>query len=148
MTLPGRVDEWTAARSLGDNGARVDLRSGCLDCGPTCAKAAVSRNVLRALMHSAWDEYRRRRRTFWLSMLLFPILFIAIAMISYLLAQHNINFDSILLMGLVIIAFVTVTVAHLRRLTWPCPRCGNPFHGNWFYGNLLVRRCVHFGKPQ
>lgn len=99
-------------------------------------------------MDPAWDEFRRRRRAFWLA---FPqaLLWVALGSSVYgFLASRGLDYDLAWLFIVALPAQGCIMVAHWRKLAWPCPNCGRPFHATWFYANLMARQCVHCDLPK
>jgi len=49
-------------------------------------------------------------------------------------------------------ALIRLFLTTLTYVSWPCPRCGKPFHRvDWCFGrwiNPIARRCVHCGLPK
>ena len=100
-------------------------------------------------MHPAWDQYRRRRRAFWLALLLLPLWLVPGGTIEHVLAGYGFNAtNGVTFLAVVVPPMACVMVAHLRLMCWPCPRCGRSFHLSWWYGNAFARRCVHCGLPK
>jgi len=85
-----------------------------------------------------WNEYRKRRRLFWL---VFATYVPGVAIIGVPLARL---FRTGILVGVTaglwMLAFV-VTANYLGF--WKCPRCGKPFFRKWWYHNSFARKCVH-----
>jgi hypothetical protein len=100
-------------------------------------------------MDPAWEDYRRRRRGFWLALVLLPLWLIPGALIQEFLARrgfggtHWINFPAVLVPPM-----IHPVVAYFRRIFWPCPRCGRPFFLTWSGCNWFARRCLHCGLPK
>jgi hypothetical protein len=100
-------------------------------------------------MDPAWDEYRRRRRAWWLALLLFPLWLFPGGMIQHILAGYGFRANSLVtFLAVVVPPMACMMVAHLRLMFWPCPHCGRSFHVCWWYGNAFARRCVHCGLPK
>jgi hypothetical protein len=100
-------------------------------------------------MDLAWDEYRRRRRAWWLALFLFPLWLVPGGMIQHVLAGHGYRANSgLTFLAVVVPPMACLLVAHLRLIFWPCPLCGRSFHVSWWYGNAFARRCVHCGLPK
>ncbi len=98
-------------------------------------------------MDPYWNEYRRRCWVFRLLLLMTPAWIIYAAsiqtsLISYGLSHGTAFYSTFMPMMALLI------VANARRMLWPCPRCGRPFHVTWWYGNPWGRRCVHCGLPK
>lgn len=96
-----------------------------------------------------WDEYKRRRRAFRSAFFLWPLwVIVPGSLIRALLVRLGMD-DGLAFFLVAVPAIIYVLVANYRRMTWPCPRCGRPFHVNWgrLYGNAWSRRCVHCGLP-
>ncbi|SIO58893.1 hypothetical protein SAMN05444166_5850 [Singulisphaera sp. GP187] len=94
-------------------------------------------------MDPAWDEFRRRQRAFWLAILLCPPWFAFGSLLCDFIARFGLNYDILFILIAALPALGNIMVAHWRKLFWPCPNCGRPFHLTWFYGNLMARECVH-----
>ena len=99
-------------------------------------------------MGNVWDEYRRRRRAFRLSFLLALLWLVPGSMTRRFLVERC-GWDDILAfclaVGLPVLGIISA--AHLKKVLWPCPRCGRPFHVGWFDSNAFSRRCVHCRLP-
>lgn len=99
-------------------------------------------------MDPAWDEYRRRRRAFWLAIPLAIVWFVLGSLVCDVLVRYGFNGTLTWFLIAALPAQGYLMVSALRRSLWPCPRCGRPFHCTWLYGNWFVRRCVHCGLPK
>ena len=98
-------------------------------------------------MDPHWKEYRRRCWVFRLALLLTPAWMIYAASIRTSLVGYGLSHDSASFLTFMPMLALLI-VAHLRRILWPCPRCGRPFHVTWWYSNTWARRCVHCGLPK
>jgi hypothetical protein len=90
----------------------------------------------------AWREYRRRSLLALVSPVVgFPGgLFLGLALVPYLGADAP--------PIVAVLCFVAVAVPCCWRLwRWPCPRCGQPFHGTQWYNNPFARKCEHCSLP-
>ena len=100
-------------------------------------------------MDAAWDEYRRRRREFWMTVCVWPLLLVPLGLIEDFLAGHGYGRSSLVTFFVVVVPpLACVAIAHLRVMNWRCPNCGRRFHVCWWYGNAFARRCVHCGLPK
>jgi hypothetical protein len=100
-------------------------------------------------MDAAWDELRRRRRAFWLTILLLPLWLVPGGMIQHVLAGFGFGAASLVTFLVVVVPpLACVGIGYLRLIFWPCPHCGSCFHVTWWYGNMFARRCVHCGLPK
>lgn len=93
-----------------------------------------------------WCEYKRRRFAFRLALLLSLPLVILGFLIGTRLRADGLN--ALANIQFFMIPFAPIVITHIRRMLWPCPRCGRPFHVTWSYGNPYSRRCVHCGLPK
>jgi len=98
-------------------------------------------------MDPAWDEYRRRRRAFFKSLLWALLWIVPGSLISSLLV--HIGFAETQAGLVVVLPMLGCIVTALRWSYWPCPHCGRPFHVNmsWLYCNVLSRRCLNCRLP-
>jgi hypothetical protein len=92
---------------------------------------------------SSWDDYRRRRRLFWIAFLGYLPVVASVGLFLKWLFGSEVPF---LVLALTWMAFFFV--AGIRMNTFPCPRCGKPFFQTLFYGNPLAKRCVRCGWPK
>jgi hypothetical protein len=101
-------------------------------------------------MHPDWIEYKRRRRTFWLAFLLFPLWIFPGATLQDYLAGRGYDGRSLVTFLVVLVPpMACLMVVSLRLIFWPCPRCGRPLHCTWWYGNpWFARQCLHCGLPK
>lgn len=100
-------------------------------------------------MDSAWDEYRRRRRAFLLTLLVLPLWLVPGGTIEHVLASYGYKANSLVTFAVAVLPpMACVVVAYLRLMFWPCPHCGRSFHVSWWDGNVFARRCVHCGLPK
>ena len=95
---------------------------------------------------STWYKCQRRFRTFRLALLV-AIIWILIGSVIASLFGYGSN-DASAFIWTVVLLMLLIAVAHLRRMFWPCPRCGRAFHVSWWYGNPWVLRCVHCDLPK
>jgi hypothetical protein len=92
---------------------------------------------------SGWEDYRTRRRWFFVAWLGGFVMVACLAALLNRLSLGNLAFWA--LGPLWLIAFVTTA---LRLELFRCPRCHHRFFcARWYY-NLLARRCVHCGLPK
>lgn len=99
-------------------------------------------------MDPAWDDYRQRRLASRSALLLALVWILPGSVIRHNLVSHGWDESTALVLAVASPMLVILSVTHLRRMLWPCPRCGRPFHASWCYGNLFARRCVHCGLPK
>ncbi len=100
-------------------------------------------------MDPAWDEFRRRRRAFWLAILSLPLWLVPMGTIQHFLAGRGYGATSLVTFLAVVPPLACLAVVSLRRTFWPCPSCGRPFHTTWWYGNnWFARQCGHCGLPK
>ncbi len=99
-------------------------------------------------MDPVWDEFRRRRRAFWLAILLGLLWSVPGSLTCSFLVRYGLDYDLAFLLVVVLPAMGNITVAHLSWMFCPCPHCGQSFHCSWFYGNPYARHCVHCGLPK
>lgn len=85
------------------------------------------------MYEAAWEEYRNRERMFW---------WVLIG--GGVLAGVMIQFGSIAVV-FAVPWLVGTAVTYLRKMAFPCPKCGNPFHMTALTGNPFARRCAHCG---
>ena len=97
-------------------------------------------------MDSAWVEYRRRTRVFWLALLLPPLAMVPSTALSHFLVTRGFNGEMISLLAIALPIMGIIVMAHLRRMFWACPRCGRPFHVTWWFGKR-VRAAVRPLRP-
>ena len=94
---------------------------------------------------AAWQDYRWRRRWFFIAWLGGPVCIFALtACLVFLWCTFP---ESIGIgLGLLWMASFMLTGG---RLTWfRCPRCREPFFCTWWYSNQFARKCVHCGLPK
>jgi hypothetical protein len=101
-----------------------------------------------------WNELRKiQRRTlrFLLTVpVLFGVIFIVLA-VDVLPAWMNLALG-LICMAIIMFCWFRFIFAIYQYSTWPCPRCGEPFHGktrwyaNWI--NPFARRCLHCRLPR
>jgi hypothetical protein len=99
-------------------------------------------------MDPAWDEYRRRRRAFWLAIPLSLLWLAPGSLLCYFLVRCGLRYDLAFLFAIALSMLGNILIAHLKCMFWPCPRCGRPFHTTWCYGSWFARRCIHCGLPK
>ena len=95
-----------------------------------------------------WEEYRRRRRSFWKTFLSIVFLMICLGMVSLVEGPNPANkFVGAFALPL----FVSIAVCfglYLRALfrlrTWPCPVCGKHFSISW-WSSWPTDTCKHCG---
>lgn len=92
---------------------------------------------------AGWKKFRRTQ-LLSVAILLgaLPVLYVVGIIARWL------NFE--LLATIAIIAvFVSFAVFAIRFQTFPCPRCGRCFSGDWWYNkSFLASECVHCGLPK
>ena len=90
-----------------------------------------------------WAELRKRERICWVLLLAYvPV----VAIIGFSLGRLV---DSSVPFLLVAGAWAcALLVAGNGVLSWPCPRCGQPFFSTRWYYNTFARRCVHCKLPK
>ena len=93
---------------------------------------------------AAWEEYRRRRRLFWIVFAAYiPTGLIVVPLLAKVLprtVQPGLVFFSI--WGIIFI------VTSIRVEFWRCPRCHKHFFRKWWGGLPFVHNCVHCGLPK
>ena len=89
-----------------------------------------------------WKTYRSiRKRLFLIWLLFFPVCLVVAVLAPMKLGV--VSGRSYLAAGIVSALWVWLFARAARRLhDWPCPQCGQPFHG-WWKGSS--RKCVHCG---
>jgi len=91
----------------------------------------------------SWDEYRRRRRWFfivWLTYL--PGAVLVAHLLQALLGSEHV---SAVVVGLWMLAFA---ITGGRLGSFPCPRCHRPFFRRDLISNPLTGECLHCGFPK
>ena len=105
-------------------------------------------------MNPIWDEYRRRRRSFRLSLIRAPVWILLGAVINRVLVGFGLGLsDSVNFLVIALPVVISIKVPYYKWLLWPCPRCGQPFHFSWVYDTWFsnfawVRKCGHCGLPR
>jgi Zn ribbon nucleic-acid-binding protein len=99
-------------------------------------------------MDSSWDEYRRRRRAFWLAFPRALLWVVPGTLIRLVLVRCGLDNNTAFILAVALPMASIIMVAHVRRMFWACPRCGRPFHVTWWYGNVFSGECVHCGLPK
>ena len=94
-----------------------------------------------------WEDYRKRRRSFWKTFLSIPLL-MALCAVIVVVAQPEpgplaVALAFAIACGL-LIAFVVYLRAWFRLLTWPCPVCGRCFASSW-WSTWPTNTCKHCG---
>lgn len=87
-------------------------------------------------MNYNWQEYRARRRAFWLTFLVGGVGLVCSGILHTPLGWW--------VAGL---WFVVLLVANIRWIDFSCPRCGNAFHADFIYANPYSRACLHCKLP-
>lgn len=88
-----------------------------------------------------WRRFRRLLAAFWILFAgLFPILFFAIAVKSFL-GLSAVGFAELLLAYMAMI-----WVTGYNASGFPCPRCGRVFAGKRWFGLVSMTRRCHFCK--
>jgi hypothetical protein len=86
-----------------------------------------------------WDDYRRRRRLWWYSVLGFvPVMAGAVLVAPSARARWTVP---AIALGWV----ACYVIASVRLGVFPCPRCRKAFAGAWWAHNPFVGRCVRCG---
>lgn len=99
-------------------------------------------------MDPDWDEYKRRVRSFRLATLLAPLWILPGWLIRSFLIRCGWDPEGAWFAAVAFPMMAIIAVAQVRRIRWPCPRCGQSFHVCWWYSNTFARRCVHCGLPK
>jgi hypothetical protein len=91
-----------------------------------------------------WEDYKNRRKMFWLFFVLFIPFFALLSLLfSKLFGTYTV--------GSVPIAFIflgIVFVILINKLRyWKCPHCGKPFFRTWWENNL-TDKCIHCDLPK
>jgi hypothetical protein len=90
-----------------------------------------------------WQELCRRRKLIWIrTALMLPatmLLCILMLPLCFLLGTEVPLF-------IVPLAVMAAPVAlRVRQSSWPCPRCKQPFFGDWGMYHSMAIRCLHCG---
>lgn len=91
------------------------------------------------LYYPNWVEMRRRTALLWLAFGVWgPVNLIV----------WGVVFDIVLglsPMWVVVPTFIVQALLRSYQMSWPCPRCGDPFFSDavWMYTNSLADSCVH-----
>jgi ribosomal protein S27AE len=89
--------------------------------------------------YACWLERKRLTRVFWLALLAWPIVTLALHEALEVLCQKP-GFLFALLPTLPVVFLLS-----LQQARWPCPRCGNSFYARQFRYFPFANSCLHCG---
>jgi len=99
--------------------------------------------MIRWMVTSDWNEYRRRRLQLLLTYVMFIPVSIFVFALCGLLNFHPIVFS---LVGFSLAILLMISVG--RFSAFACPRCNQFFFGGRFQGNPFAGSCLHCGLPK
>jgi hypothetical protein len=112
------------------------------------ARAGLASVIVPCANGPPWDEYKRRRRAFWIAYLLSPLWLFPLAMVEELFAARGVDAQNpVSVVAVVLPPLICLAVLYLRWLFWPCPQCGKPFRVGWFVRLGLPRWCANCRLP-
>lgn len=90
----------------------------------------------------SWEDYRRRRRLFWIAFLgTIPVATVGMILRRIVDSEYPFN-----VVALGWIGFFAYAGSRMNR--FPCPRCGRPFFDKFLTQNPLAQYCVHCAWPK
>jgi hypothetical protein len=90
-----------------------------------------------------WRDLRRRNLLFSLAYLAVPVGGIG----AYnFLPRTDLGNTAVFIIFVTL--FLMATGVGAYRMSFLCPRCGNPFFEKGFWQNILARKCMHCGLPR
>jgi uncharacterized membrane protein len=92
---------------------------------------------------SVWDGYRSRRRLFWFALLGYIPGVLALGLPLQTLLHSDSPMYVVAAVWMVLYVFVGNWM-----MSFPCPRCRQPFFRTWWYHNPLAMHCLHCGLPK
>jgi hypothetical protein len=99
---------------------------------------------------SNWRDMSRREIVSGLTLLAWiPITFVLLLLLTLLdLQATDSHGNSVWFIPCALVALSPFIVSRVWAHFWPCPRCTQPFFGDWWFSCPFARNCVHCGLPR
>ncbi len=98
---------------------------------------------------SSWEEYRRSRTKVRKWVVALSIVFVGMVVVGVVNSVSGQRLQMIFpIWGFAfIVCWLGISFTQLKLVRWPCPRCGNSFHGFWGRP-FMPRKCCYCGLPR